>query len=165
MQTSFEHIIKEYDGLLGRVAATYEANPALQQELVQEISLALWQALPRFEGNSSLKTYILRIAHNKAVNHIAYHTRQPRTQYEDGDAMEVVAPTNTEHQISQDQQVAQLLASVRRLPFQSRQVVTLMMEGLSYQDIASVSGMTVTNVGVTLNRARKVLMENIDHVG
>lgn len=60
------------------MAATYEANFHMRQELLQEITLAVWQALEKFKGDSSVKTYILRVAHNKAITHVAYHVKQPR---------------------------------------------------------------------------------------
>ena len=50
----FASILKQYNGLLSRVAAGYEANDALRQELLQEIAVAVWQGLQRFEHKSSL---------------------------------------------------------------------------------------------------------------
>ncbi|NRA48361.1 MAG: sigma-70 family RNA polymerase sigma factor, partial [Phaeodactylibacter sp.] len=43
----------------------------------QEISVALWKALARFDNQSSLKTYILSIAHKRAVSHVAKHVKEP----------------------------------------------------------------------------------------
>jgi DNA-directed RNA polymerase specialized sigma24 family protein len=51
----FSQVIQKHAALLGRVAATYEANFHLRQELLQEISLAVWQALEKFKGDSSVK--------------------------------------------------------------------------------------------------------------
>lgn len=150
--------------MLSRIASTYEANSHLQQELLQEISLAVWQALQRFKGDSSVKTYILRIAHNKAVNHVAYHAKQPNNE----SYCEVTAPVamtsrSIEQSTVQKRQVDKLLSAVRDLSIQSRQIVTMSMEGLSYQEISEVCGVSVTNVGVILNRAKKTLMEKVGH--
>lgn len=152
--------MREYGPLLSRVASGYEAHHHLQQELLQEINLAVWQALRGFKGNSSVKTYILRVAHNKAVNHVAYHARQPRNDT----YCEVVEPSassapSSERNISQQQQVRKLLVEIRKLPLHTRQIVTMSMEGLSYQEIAEVCGIQVNNVGVILNRSKKILSE------
>lgn len=159
MNTDFDTILQEFGPLIGRVAASYEANPALCQELTQEMCLAVWQALNKFRGASSLKTYVLRIAHNKAVNHVAYHANRPKEEefceITTGQRIE----SSLEHQQSQSQQVDRLLYHVRQLPIQTRQIVTMSMEGLSYQDIAQVCGVNSNNVGVILNRAKKALME------
>lgn len=160
MSQDFNSILSEYSALLSRVAASYEANHHLRQELLQEITLAVWQPLTNFKGDSSVKTYILRVAHNRAISHVAYHIKMPNNV----SYCEVTEPSpssalSSESTIAQQQQVATLLNAVRKLPIQTRQIVTLSMEGLSYQDIAEVCGIQVSNVGVILNRSKKVLQE------
>ncbi len=160
-ETDFESILSQYGPLLSRVASSYEANAHLRQELLQEITLAVWQALRSFKGDSSLKTYVLRVAHNKAVSHVAYHAKQPHNET----YCEVTAPSSHSQTVetvtAQNHQVEKLLVAVRQLPIQVRQIVTMSMEGLSYQDIAQVCGMTANNVGVALTRAKKVLVEKV----
>ncbi|WP_408635802.1 RNA polymerase sigma factor [Paraneptunicella aestuarii] len=149
----------EYGAILGRVAASYEANFSLQQELFQEMCLSVWQALQRYQGNSSLKTYVLRVAHNRGVDHVAYQTRQIKPDpFNDEQGNENVSP---HRKLQQEDQVARLLRAVRELPVTQRQVVTLSMEGLDYHDIAEVCGLTKSNVGVILNRAKTVLMQRV----
>lgn len=165
MSTDYSQVIKEHAALLGRVAATYEANYHLRQELLQEISLAVWQALEKFKGDSSLKTYVLRVAHNKAITHVAYHAKQPRNDsYCEVEAPEPNSQNTTDEQLAQQQQVQYMLKEIRNMPIQTRQVVTMSMEGLSYDEIADACGISSSNAGVILNRARKVLMESIQHV-
>lgn len=144
------------------MAATYEANFHLRQELLQEITLAVWQALQKFKGDSSLKTYVLRVAHNKAITHVAYHARQPRNDsYCEIEAPKPNQQTTTDEQLDQQQQIQGMLKVIRNMPIQTRQVVTMSMEGLSYHEIANACGISSSNAGVILNRAKKVLMESI----
>lgn len=162
MSTDFSQVLQEHAGLLGRVAATYEANFHLRQELLQEITLAVWQALQKFKGDSSLKTYVLRVAHNKAITHVAYHARQPRNDsYCEIEAPKPNQQTTTDEQLDQQQQIQGMLKVIRNMPIQTRQVVTMSMEGLSYHEIANACGISSSNAGVILNRAKKVLMESI----
>lgn len=156
----FSAILSEHGPALGRVAASYEANPALQQELLQEISLAVWQALQSFKHNSSVKTYIMRVAHNRAVNHVAKQARQTDRYalHDNGD----LASTCNEQQQQDQQRLALLLNAIRQLPLQPRQIVTLSMEGFSYHEISEVVGIAANNVGVILNRTRKSLREILD---
>ncbi|MDP5030793.1 MAG: sigma-70 family RNA polymerase sigma factor [Paraglaciecola sp.] len=164
MSQDFNSILSEYGALLSRVATSYEANHHLRQELLQEISLAVWQSLRTFKGDSSLKTYILRVAHNRAISHVAYHIKTPKSASYCEMTQASPSPTaSSETTMAQQQQVTTLLNEVRKLPIQTRQIVTLSMEGLSYQDIAEVCGIKVTNVGVILNRSKKVLLEAIKH--
>jgi RNA polymerase sigma-70 factor (ECF subfamily) len=164
LSTDYSQVIKEHAALLGRVAATYEANFHLRQELLQEISLAVWQALEKFKGDSSVKTYVLRVAHNKAITHVAYHAKQPRNDsYCEVEAPEPNSQTTTDEQLAQQQQIQDMLKEIRNMPIQTRQVVTMSMEGLSYDEIADACGISSSNAGVILNRAKKVLMESIQH--
>ena len=166
MSRNFKKTLEQYGALLSRVASTYEANHHLQQELLQEISLAVWQALKGFKGESSEKTYVMRVAHNRAVNHVAYHARQPHNDsYCESENPVQSSTVSAEKALQQGKQIDSLLVAVRDLPIQTRQVVTLSMEGLSYQEISEVSGIKANNVGVILNRARKALMEQIKDVG
>lgn len=165
MSTDFSQVLKRHTALLSRVAATYEANFHMRQELLQEIALAVWQALEKFKGDSSIKTYILRVAHNKAITHVAYHAKQPRN--DSYCEMESPVPSlrlPADQQIDQQKQIQLMLAKIRQMPIQTRQVVTMSMEGLSYEEIADACGITSSNAGVLLNRARKVLMESIQNV-
>jgi RNA polymerase sigma-70 factor (ECF subfamily) len=165
LSKDFSQVLKEHAALLGRVAATYEANFHLRQELLQEISLAVWQALEKFKGDSSVKTYVLRVAHNKAITHVAYHTKQPRNDsYCEVETPQPGQQASSDVQIAQQQQIQTMLKEIRKMPIQTRQVVTMSMEGLSYSEIADTCGISGSNVGVILNRARKVLMESIQYV-
>ncbi|GAA0358641.1 hypothetical protein GCM10009092_23560 [Bowmanella denitrificans] len=148
--------------MLSRVAASYEVNSELRKELLQEIFLAVWQAMASFRGQSSEKTYILRIAHNRSVSHVA---SQMRHKGRDDLCVQSIAdegPGPETGLLKMTQQQA-LLAAVQKLPLQSRQVVTLFMEGLSYQDIAEVCGISSANAGMILNRARQTLSRELSH--
>ena len=81
----FEDVFAQYGAILSRVANSYEANEAMQQELLQEIAIAVWQGLSRFKGDSSVKTYILKIAHNRAVTHVANQVKRLDTHQYDHD--------------------------------------------------------------------------------
>lgn len=164
-QIEFEKLLADYGELFARVAATYEANPSKQQELVQEICLAVWQGLTRFEAKSSLKTYVLRIAHNRAVTHVNKEVKEPSEQAKtdsDDEVLALAAHTpSAEAQLAQQQQAQLLVALVRQLPVASRQVITLSMEGVSYQEIADICGISQSNVGVLISRAKQQLKEKM----
>ena len=164
LSTDFSQVLREHAALLGRVAATYEANFHKRQELLQEITLAVWQALDKFKGDSSIKTYVLRVAHNKAITHVAYHAKQPRNDsYCEMESPEPSHKPSAVEQIDQQQKIQMMLGQIRQMPIQTRQVVTMSMEGLSYDEIADACGISSSNAGVVLNRARKVLMESMQN--
>jgi DNA-directed RNA polymerase specialized sigma24 family protein len=58
----FERLMREHGSAVVRLASAYERNTASRDDLVQEITLALWRALPGFRGECSERTLVLRVA-------------------------------------------------------------------------------------------------------
>lgn len=153
----FEQTLNQFHPMIARTISCYEKRPALQQELYQEISVALWKALAQFNHRSSLKTYILSIAHKRAVSHIAKYVKEPD-----------VVVIEEYHLNSEDcpsegmlkkQKMNRLTHALSHLSMADRQLVILALEGVSYKDIAAILGLTVTNVGAKLNRAKSKLKQ------
>src|SRR5688500_1332016 len=77
-QRLFEDVTARCTGLISRIALSYEADEALRRELVQDIMLAVWIALPSFRGDSSLKTFVASIAQKRSITHVTRRAREPR---------------------------------------------------------------------------------------
>ena len=156
----FELATTEYRQSLARIVATYEVRPELQQELHQEILLAIWKALPNFRGDSGMHTFIYRVAHNQAMNHVSRYSKIPPHQSIDeplesqADCPEIIA--------MKTQKISALFKAMHQLSVIQRQILTLALEGLSYQEISEVTGLNVNNVGVRLNRAKTALKAIIE---
>jgi RNA polymerase sigma-70 factor (ECF subfamily) len=150
---SFDEILGEYGPSLGRLAGSYVRDSAEREDLVQEIALALWQALPTFRGEASERTFVFRIAHNRALAHCA-RRRIVGTEPDEGIVDGAVDP---ERALAAHQEGRRLFEAIERLPLAFAQVVTLSLEGLSYAEIADVLGISESNVGVRLTRARELL--------
>ena len=152
-----ETFIEDNRGALYRIAASYEADADRLQDLLQEIVLAVWSASKKFRGESSFRTFAFRVAHNRAMTFVASEQRRNAREVMDGGA-EVVVVDAPDRKLARDQ----LLDQVRSLPLPLRQVLTLALEGLSYDEIAQVLDITRNNAGVRLNRARSQLKEMWD---
>jgi RNA polymerase sigma-70 factor (ECF subfamily) len=149
-------LLREHDAPLRRLAGSYERDPSKQQDLVQDIWLAVWQALPRFRDECSERTFVFRIAHNRAVSHIE-HWQRRRTDPLVDDAPVAAPGPDPEHSLSAQQRHEHLRAAVQSLPLALRQVVVLTLEGLSNAEVAEIVGITENNVAVRLTRARMAL--------
>ena len=156
-ETLFEQVVHDYQASIARIVATYELIPALQQELHQEILLAIWKSLAKFRGDSSLHTFIFRIAHNQAINHVSRHSKRP-THHEIDNSIPDDDPS-PELTVMEGQEIQLVIRAMHRLPVLQRQLLALSLEGLSYKELAEVTGLTESNVGVRLNRAKKALKE------
>ncbi len=150
-----EHVIAQYGPALARIAAAYERDRALREDLVQDIAVAVWRALPSLQDEAKLKPFVFRIAHNRSVSHVARQAARPRQ-----DELSEALPdggADPETRLARAEQSARLVEAVRRLALPYRQVITLVLEDLSYEEIAEALGITVSNVGVRINRAKAQL--------
>jgi RNA polymerase sigma-70 factor (ECF subfamily) len=158
----FNEVWHSHRAAIARVVQSYEAIPALQEELQQDIAFAIWRSLPRFNHQSSLKTYVLSIAHNRAISHVAKHAREARTT--SSDDVVLSGSDCPASNLEDARQQNRLIRGMQQLPLAQRQIVSLALEGLSYEEIAEILGITVNNVGVRLNRAKKALKEAVEQL-
>ena len=140
---------------LSRLAGSYTRDRGERDDLFQEIALAIWRALPGFRGDCSERTFIFRVAHNRGLAYLSKRRLTIADLDEDLDPPD--AMPNPEEVLSSGQQGERLADAVQRLPVGHRQVVTLTLEGLNYREIAEVLGITESNVGARLTRARQIL--------
>jgi RNA polymerase sigma factor (sigma-70 family) len=158
----YERILQTFGPALSRVAAGYEADPALREDLFQDICLALWRALPQFRGESSERTFVFRIAHNRGLRHscerLTLRCEQPSDIL---DQLPAEPESDPESQALAGDRHNLLLQAVRSLPALLREVVILNLEGLGQREIAEVLGIEENNVGVRLHRARAALRVNL----
>jgi len=140
---------------LGRLAGSYTRSSSEREDLLQDIALALWQALPRFRGDCSERTFLFRIAHNHCIDHIT--RRRPMASLQELEMDPPDGEPSIEARVRGEQDSARLIEAVRQLPLIQRQVVVLALEDMDYAEIAQVLGITENNVGVRLNRARATL--------
>lgn len=150
-------ILSAYARPLERVAASYARSAADKDDLMQDFALAIWTALSRFRGECSEKTFVLRIAHNRALTWLA-HRGKPALDIDEREN-DVLASSGKNPAVvyERSEQGNRLLAATRALPVAHRQVVTLLLEDLSHREIAEVLGTTENNVAVRANRARAAL--------
>jgi RNA polymerase sigma factor (sigma-70 family) len=161
MQSDAQLVLTQLAPALARVVASYERDHALREELLQEVLMAVLLSLPRLTQPEKLKPFVFRIAHNRSVSHIARRMRE--RAYEDASAQWEPAAPSQEQQAIQAEHGERLLEAIRQLALPYRQVMTLLLEDMSYEDIADTLGISVNNVGVRVNRAKKQLREILQH--
>src|SRR5690349_11083712 len=91
-RSRYEDLLQRYLQPLRRLAWSYADDRAECDDLLQEIALALWTALPRFRGDSSERTWLYRIAHNTSISYLS--SRKRRTSRENYSAIKI-EPANT----------------------------------------------------------------------
>ena len=151
----FERIVAEHGPLISRIAMSYEADPNLREDLTQQIFLAVWQALPSYRADASLKTFIARIAQNRSISYVARQVRQAHTA-EIPETIEADGPNPEEQMLASDQR-QKLLDATRRLPLPQREVIVLVLEGFDYAEIGEMLDIAPNALALRLSRAKAAL--------
>lgn len=155
---AFHRVIKAYAAPLARVAAGYAPDADSQKDLLQEIYFALWQALPRFRGESRELTFVLSVAHNRGITFAARAKRSTMAALATN--VSDTAP-NPDALAERQERRDRLYAAIRELPANLRHAIMLHLEGLSGKEIAAAQGTTDNNVNVRLSRARAELRKSL----
>jgi RNA polymerase sigma factor (sigma-70 family) len=159
VEQRFAALMEQHGPSLARLAAAYTNTVSDRDDLFQEIAISIWQALPTFRGESSERTFIYRIAHNRALTHLA---RRPNRQVDLAEDAAVRDPQpDPEQQVAIEQQRDRLLRAIRRLPADYRRVIVLVLEGLSHNEVAEILGLNANNVAVRVNRAKQMLRDSL----
>jgi len=160
LERQFERLLEENGPALSRLAASYTRTTGDRDDLLQEIATALWLGLPQFRRECSERTFLFRIAHNRAISHLS-RNRGAATVSDEAIQVSDSRP-DPEAGLAQRQQQSHLLVAVQQLPVIYRETITLMLEGMSYSEIAEILGIAESNVGARLNRARQMLRELLE---
>jgi RNA polymerase sigma-70 factor (ECF subfamily) len=117
--------------------------------------LSAWQALPGYNGQCKLSTFLYRVAHNRALNWQRSRVRYDR-KLQRFSAAPHLALESGETEV-QRQKLEWLYGLIRQLPPADRTLIMLQLDRLSQREIAEVTGLTETNVGVRLHRIKQWL--------
>lgn len=149
----FELLVRQHKRTIYTVCYMFSTNKDEIDDLFQEILIRLWNGFDRFEGRSSAKTWIYRVALNTAINQDRKERRRPQTVQltVDIDPYEVDNP--------QTQQIRVLYDRISRLDPIDRSLILLWLEGISYDEIGAIIGISPNNVGVKLTRIKEKLVK------
>jgi RNA polymerase sigma-70 factor, ECF subfamily len=149
----FQELLAENRARIQRLCYGYLGPGGDVDDLFQEVMINVWNSLPSFRGESQASTWLYRVAVNTALMH-----RRKRRATEQ--LPELCDPARGAQQSLEDQErLAALRSAIATLPDQDRLIITLLLEGLSYKEIAEITGLTVNHVGVKISRIKQTLEE------
>ncbi|QDT72742.1 RNA polymerase sigma factor [Lacipirellula limnantheis] len=157
-QALFLTWLDEHGSSVVKVARAYTLTGDECQDLAQEILLQAWRSAPSFAGKATAATWFYRVALHTAMNWKRKDGPRRTRQQPLLDVQVVPADgaCSTE-QVQQRETVEQLYRAIHQLPKADAALVLLYLDELSYREMADVLGISESNVGVKLNRAKKAL--------
>ena len=159
VETSFLENLNQNMGIVHQVCHTYFRRDAMEREDVfQDIMYQLWKAYPQFKGESKFSTWMYRVALNTAITHIRRKTRVPQN----AELTESVARTlHINEHMSRVEEVRLLHEAIAALTDIDKAIILLHLEDQNYDEIASITGLTKTNVSVRLVRIKRALKDHL----
>jgi RNA polymerase sigma-70 factor (ECF subfamily) len=156
----FHRWLDQHLGLILKVVRGCASAAHDQDDLFQEILLQLWFSIPSFRGEAKETTWIYRVAFNTML---AWHRGERRRRERHETVAQAVAfprvqPSHLDAAPA-GHIVERLYALIHRLPKIDASLALMHLDGLSYQEMAEVLGISETYVGVKLTRLRRQLAE------
>jgi RNA polymerase sigma-70 factor, ECF subfamily len=150
----FSEWLAGHKGILFKVVHAYAFEHADRQDLFQEIVIQVWRSVNAFRGDSSVPTWIYRVALNTAI---AWTRKEGRHQRGKEQLEVVEGLLTTASAEKRDPRVEWLYHQIAQLKDVDRSVALLLLDGISYKEIAAIVGLTESNVGVKINRIKSAL--------
>ena len=151
----FLELFHDYRERVVRLCRGYLSSPDDAEDLFQEIMTRVWNSLPQFRGEARASTWLYRISVNSAL--LYRRKSMPAAPLQDVADEGLAAPDK----IDQRERMAALHQAIAALGEQDRLIATLLLEGLSYKEIAEITGITVNYVGVKITRIKQALEKSL----
>jgi RNA polymerase sigma-70 factor (ECF subfamily) len=183
-ESAFEELVERYHMAMTRIARIYASDPRVAEEVVQETWIAVLRGLDRFEGRSSLKTWLFSILVNRARTYAVKEGRYVQQESLDELAAEPAIDSDRfsppgvwtsgaepqswdgipEARLESAETRAIIQQAIDALPDQQREAITLRdIEGLPSEEVCNILQVSETNQRVLLHRARTRVRRALEH--
>lgn len=169
-QHAFDQLVGKYQRKLGRLLSRFIRDPSEVEDVTQEAFIKAYRALPQFRGDSAFYTWLYRIGINTAKNYLVSQGRRAptSTEYdaEEAESFEDASQLrdiNTPESLLLSKQIGQTInMAIDALPEELRSAIVLReIEGLSYEEIASMMDCPIGTVRSRIFRAREAVANKL----
>jgi RNA polymerase sigma-70 factor (ECF subfamily) len=155
----FLEILSNYQGILHKVNLIYFRNKTDREDNFQEIIYQLWKSFPGLQNLNSIGSWIYAVSINTSISRLKKESRiEYREKLPDSvDKFDVI------EELSFNENIQRLLHAIYHLNEIDKSIMLLYLEEKSYDEIAEILGISKSNVGVRINRAKELLKKNLNH--
>ena len=158
--TLYERAATEFAAPLARLVRAHEADASHQQDLLQEIHLALWRSFAAFGERCSLRTWVYRVAHNVAATHVLRAKRRQASRLVSLDDLDIAEDgADFATAIDESRALARITRLIQRLKPLDRELIILHLEGLPGDEISEIAGLSPANVATKIHRIKLLLAD------
>ncbi|WP_295125352.1 sigma-70 family RNA polymerase sigma factor [uncultured Chitinophaga sp.] len=154
MEKEFMDLVNDHRALIFKVCNLYCQDAGSRNDLFQEIVLQLWKSYPSFRKQSAGSTWIYRVALNTAISNFRKQQKSPGSSSLDEMGFDI---PDMHPSAMQQEQVDALYEAIQQLSEIEKAIILLYLDEKSYEEISAIMGITLSNVGVRLNRIKQKL--------
>ena len=158
----FRRWLSDHLGLMLKLVRAGAATPEDQDDLFQEVLVNVWSSIRAFRGEAKETTWIYRVAFNTTMawRRGEWRRRKGHEKFLKFDVSPQVQPSHVDSPPEREI-VERLYVAIRQLPKVDASLALMHLDGLSYQEMAEVLGISENYIGVKLNRIRKQLADQL----
>ena len=159
MQTSrdFQDFMKAHENIVHKVCRLYTNDQDEFEDYFQEVTIQLWKSLASFKGASQSSTWVFRVAINTCLGQLRKKKRNLEFLKLPSGILNI-----GESYSEEEYEVEKMYEAIKKLSEIERAIVMLYLEDKSYQEIAEIMGLSMSNVGVKINRIKTKLKKIIN---
>jgi len=155
-ESRFIELTDRYKNVIGRVCCTYMSASVSFDDLYQEVLINIWQGMDSFRGEAKISTWIYRTAINTCITWYRKNKKHSSSNICSLDDL-VNDPVDTSADSNMAEQIQYLQNLISQLGAIDRAIVTMWLDECPYDEIAAVTGLSQSNVGVRLHRIKQRL--------
>ena len=149
----FQRWFDLHKGLIFKIVKSYADTALDQEDLFQDVAIQVWRSIPSFRNESAASTWIYRVALNTAMTWIRHEKKRNRSE-----RIEMAQHILDDNTSVVDDRLAWLYKEIHQLDKIDRSIALLLLDELSYKEIATILGITESNVAVKIHRIKKHLI-------
>lgn len=158
----FSQIYTGYKDKIYRICYGYIYEKDQVEDLFQEIMINIWNSIDRFRGECQLGTWIYKVAINTALLFNRKTKFYGKTNLPGLEPVFNIPDQDPEEYRQKEEKLKHLAKCIANLEKNDRLIISLILEGLSYEEVSEIVGITPNNVGVKVNRIKKKLLTMIN---
>ncbi|WP_245830944.1 sigma-70 family RNA polymerase sigma factor [Sediminibacillus massiliensis] len=158
---AIEFIMDHYGEILKRTIYTYVKNHHTTDDIFQEVLLLIYRKWDKFNGESHVKTWVMRIAINRSKDYL----RSPlhRIKLAKDQWLDQKDPKHLEDTVVHRERLDEIANAILNLPIKYREVMILtFQQGMTQQEISDVTDTPVSTIKTRMQRARQLLKKQVD---
>jgi RNA polymerase sigma factor (sigma-70 family) len=162
-ETIFLTALEQNQEKLFRICSIYSKNEEDAKDLFQEVLVHTWRSMGTFKGDSSLGTWMYRIATNVCLRFKSKYTKN-QNRFIRLDSITIANFSSGENAEEKNEKLYLLRKCVKKLNESDKAIIVLYLEGLAYKEISGILGLSENHIAVKVKRIKSKLLNCINEV-